>query len=155
MFGIVSVYNYYQDGLKPIRTEIERFRDTKFDSCIITQVSIRYPQFARGNYKVFYTSCSSKDFPFIVESEDMYNYDSLILVNSVIIKYQDSLSFRIMREGSEFHFKTVDPKEFDDRWTTSIVSFCFLSVITVIITLIPNAEYERRFFNKRAVRNSR
>lgn len=143
IFAIISIN--MNDTLESTRIELERFYYAQMDSCEITRlVARKYP--SRGNYTVFYSSCSSDYFPIFLANDSVNNEESFEAYQkgAIISKNSNSLIVTISFKEKDYVTKIRHPKTEDDRWSSTKTILIVFSVLTLLIIIVPNSLYERR-----------
>ena len=143
VFGVGLVFTNVRDTLKSTRNELTQFYETKLDSCIIIDIEQRkYP--SRGYYSVFYTNCSHKYFPVLIDDNPPYLNKALIEAKAIVIKDSFSTDLTVINNGITTKFKIKNPKDEDDRWSGSKVLLIFMLIGTILIIISPDSLFNKK-----------
>lgn len=143
VFGMGLIMIHVNDDLKTTRDQLVRLYEAGFDSCRLTKIEKRkYP--GRGDYSVFYTTCSAKNFPILLDKGSDWKSRELFTENAVLTKASKSLDLRIADKGTISNVKLRDPEDEDGRPFGTKVVLIFMGLSTILIILLPNSLYERK-----------
>ena len=141
VFGMGLIMTNLNDRLKLTRDELTKLYEVNFDSCMLTKLEKRkYPE--RGDYQVFYTSCSDENFPILLELNSNWRHPDLFKENVILTKKSKSVELRISDNGIVTNVRLRNPKDEDTRPFGAKVALIFMSVCTILIILLPNSLYE-------------
>lgn len=133
---------YLTDGTKPIKTDLEKLFEQKFDKEQITSIIERPYTGARGNLNFFKTKKSSKYYPILLDKKSYHQYE-LFKEGLFISKEKDSYNIILNDNIQDYHIKLQNPTKENLLDALNPIVF-FGGFFLIQLLFIPNSYYENR-----------
>jgi hypothetical protein len=142
-FGIVLFIINVNDNLKGLRYQLNELYETKFDSCLLTKVQVNhaYEYASRDDYTVFYTNCSKKSYPILLDDFDRRD---LFKSGNHITKSAKSLDLQLSNETEVSTIRLLDPKKYDNRPSSTKMLLVLIVLAVGLILILPNSFFEQK-----------
>jgi len=142
-FGVgLGAFNI-SNNFEQTKGELGLFYETSFDNCALTSLEKRkYP--GRGEYSVFYTDCTSKYFPILLEKGTKTDDYSLFKENVTLTKAANSVDLTLADDLKAVHkLRIRNPENEDDRGLSTKIILIFMGIGIAINLLLPNSLFEK------------